>query len=145
LCAVRRLLFCLLSLLRRLYKMGFGLTIGFIGLHTIYSAYTLQLTTTESLLFFWRLRLQICNQSQSQSYFTTDDQSVSKSWFQGPWGFHDRIFISVVIYEYCLSITGAPSDERSGLSFIIVVVSPLIVNIYRFTCNVHVSYKYTYI
>jgi hypothetical protein len=37
----------------------------------------------------------------SQSYFTTDDQSVSKSWFQGPCGSHDRIFISVDIYEYC--------------------------------------------
>jgi hypothetical protein len=36
--------------------------------------------------------------SQSQSYFTTDDQSVSKSWFQGPWGSHDLIFISVDIY-----------------------------------------------
>jgi hypothetical protein len=42
-----------------------------------------------------------------------------------------------------LSITGAPSDERSGLSF--VIVRPLLVNIYRFTCNVHLSYKYTYI
>jgi hypothetical protein len=44
-----------------------------------------------------------------------------------------------------LSITGAPSDERSGLSFVIVIVLPLLVNIYRFTYNVHVSYKYTYI
>jgi hypothetical protein len=44
---------------------------------------------------------QLTGQSQSQSYVTTDDQSVSKSWFQGPWGSHDRIFISVDIYEYC--------------------------------------------
>jgi hypothetical protein len=34
---------------------------------------------------------------QSQSYVTTDDQSVSKSWFQGPSGSHDRIFISVFV------------------------------------------------
>jgi hypothetical protein len=26
----------------------------------------------------------VTSQSQSQSYFTTDDQSVRKSWFQGP-------------------------------------------------------------
>jgi hypothetical protein len=53
-------------------------------------------------LLLWRLfNPQLTrNQSQSQSYFTTDDQSVSKSWFQGPWGSHDRIFISVDIYEY---------------------------------------------
>jgi hypothetical protein len=41
-----------------------------------------------------------------------------------------------------LSIAGAPSDERSGLSFVIVIVHLLLVNIYKFTCNVHVSYKY---
>jgi hypothetical protein len=35
-------------------------------LHTIYSAYTLQLTTTESLLFLWRLRLQFCNHRCNQ-------------------------------------------------------------------------------
>jgi hypothetical protein len=33
--------------------------------------------------------------SQSQSHVTTDDQSVSKSWFQDPSGSHDRILISV--------------------------------------------------
>jgi hypothetical protein len=41
-----------------------------------------------------------------------------------------------------LSIACAPSDGRSGLSFVIVIVRPLLVNIYRFICNVHVSYKY---
>jgi hypothetical protein len=44
-----------------------------------------------------------------------------------------------------LSIARAPSDVRSGLSFVIVIVRPFLVNVYRFTCNVHVSYKYTYI
>jgi hypothetical protein len=35
---------------------------------------------------------------KSQSHVTTDDQSVSKSWFQGPSGSHDQILISVDIY-----------------------------------------------
>jgi hypothetical protein len=42
-------------------------------------------------------------------------------------------------------MSGAPSDERSGLSFVIVIIRQLLVNICRFTCNAHVSYKYTYI
>jgi hypothetical protein len=37
------------------------------------------------------------------------------------------IFTSIV-----LSIMGAPSDERSGLSFVLVIICPLLVNIYRF-------------
>jgi hypothetical protein len=44
-----------------------------------------------------------------------------------------------------LSIACAPSDERSGLSFVAVIVLPLLVNIYRFTCNAHVSDIYIYI
>jgi hypothetical protein len=40
------------------------------------------------------------SQSESESYVMTDDQPVSKSWFQGPCGSHDRIFISVDIYEF---------------------------------------------
>jgi hypothetical protein len=35
------------------------------------------------------------NALTSQSHVTTDDQAVSKSWFQGPSGIHDRILISV--------------------------------------------------
>jgi hypothetical protein len=46
--------------------------------------------------------------SQSQSFFTTDDQSVSKSWFQAPWGSHDLIFIYVDIYEYWFYRLRAP-------------------------------------
>jgi hypothetical protein len=38
-----------------------------------------------------------------------------------------------------LSMSGAHSDERSGLSSVLVTVRPLSVNIYRFTCNTHVS------
>jgi hypothetical protein len=40
---------------------------------------------------------------QSQSYVTTDDQTVSKSWFRGPSGSHDRILISgwhLLFYRY---------------------------------------------
>jgi hypothetical protein len=38
--------------------------------------------------------------SQSQSHVTTEDKSVSKSWFQGPFGSHDRTLISVDIYSF---------------------------------------------
>jgi hypothetical protein len=87
----------------------------------------------------------ILTQCQSQSHVTTDDQSVSKFWFQGPWGSHDRIFISVVIYEYCFIDYGRPPLTRGRVCHLSVILRPLLVNIYRFTCNVHVSYKYTYI
>jgi hypothetical protein len=53
-------------------------------------------------------------QSQSQSYFTTDDQSVRKSWFQGPLESHDLIFISVDIYEYCFIDYGRPLWREVG-------------------------------
>jgi hypothetical protein len=43
-----------------------------------------------------------------------------------------------------LSMSGAPSDERSGLSFVLVIVRPLLVNIYRFKCNAYVSDIYIY-
>jgi hypothetical protein len=39
-----------------------------------------------------------CRAKSIQSHVTTDDQSVSKSWFQGPSGSHDGILISVDIY-----------------------------------------------
>jgi hypothetical protein len=42
-------------------------------------------------------------------------------------------------------MSGVRSDESSGMSFVIVIVRPLLVNIYRFTCNVHVSDIYEYI
>jgi hypothetical protein len=53
----------------RLYKTGIGLTTGFIGSHTVthnYSVYASQLTTIESVLFHWRLRLQLCNHCCNQ-------------------------------------------------------------------------------
>jgi hypothetical protein len=54
------------------------------------------------------------NGPQSQSHFTTDDQSVSKSWFHGPWGSHDQILISVDIYEYCFIDYGCPLWQEVG-------------------------------
>jgi hypothetical protein len=40
-------------------------------------------------------------------------------------------------------MSSAPSDERSGLSFVLVIVRPFSVNKYRFTRNAHVSDIYT--
>jgi hypothetical protein len=34
-------------------------------------------------------------EAQSQSHITTDDQSVSASWFRAPSGAHDQILITV--------------------------------------------------
>jgi hypothetical protein len=56
-------------------------------------------------------------QTQSQSHVTTDDQSVSPSWCRGLSGSHDQILIFV---WHLLSIWGAPFDERSGQSFVLV-------------------------
>jgi hypothetical protein len=44
----------------------------------------------------------------------TTSQSVSKSWFQGPWGSHDLIFISVDIYECCFIDYGRPLWRKVG-------------------------------
>jgi hypothetical protein len=58
------------------------------------------------------------NQSQSQSYVTTDGQSASLSWCQAPiWGLGPDFY-------YCQTIAGllmwgALSDERTGLPFTI--------------------------
>jgi hypothetical protein len=53
---------------------------------------------------------------QSQSYVTTDRQSVSLSWNKAPiWGLKPYLY-------YCLTVAGllmwgVLSDERTGLSF----------------------------
>jgi hypothetical protein len=41
-------------------------------------------------------------------------------------------------------MSGAPSDKRSGLSFVIVI-RPLFVNIYRFTCNAQMAASLPYV
>jgi hypothetical protein len=38
---------------------------------------------------------QYQSQSQSQSHITTDDQSVSESWFRAQSGAHDQMLITV--------------------------------------------------
>jgi hypothetical protein len=77
------------------------------------------------------------NQSQSQSYVTTDGQSASLSWNKASiWGIRPEIY-------YCLTIAGllmwgALSDERTGLSFARVTVrsSKSVVSVHNlhFTC-----------
>jgi hypothetical protein len=57
--------------------------------------------------------------NSSQSHITTDDQSVSVSWFRVPSGAHDQMLIIVwqlLFFRY----RTPPSDERSGLSFVLV-------------------------
>jgi hypothetical protein len=124
-------------------------------LRTIYSVYTLQLSTTESLLFLWRLRLQLCNHRCNQLLWhplpsLTHPQAKSKSHYDRrpvsqcilvsspkSKSHYDRrpvgqcILVSSPIWgswpdiNYCLTVTvlsisGAPSGERSGLSFVLV-------------------------
>jgi hypothetical protein len=55
-------------------------------------------------------------QSQSQSHFTTDSQSVCLSWCRAPSGAHDQIFILNEITV--LYIWGALFDERPGLCLV---------------------------
>jgi hypothetical protein len=55
-------------------------------------------------------------QSQSQSYFTTDGQSVSMSWCRAQSGTFDQRFFFLKVSV--LSFGGALSDERSGLSLL---------------------------
>jgi hypothetical protein len=51
----------------------------------------------------------------------TDGQLVSLSWSWAPSGAHDQILLD----SYILSMSGAPSDEGTGLSFVIVLSSKL--------------------
>jgi hypothetical protein len=58
------------------------------------------------------------SQSQSQSYSTTDSQSVSMSWCRAQSGTFDQRDFFFVLEVTVLSFGGALSDERSGLSFV---------------------------
>jgi hypothetical protein len=128
-----------------------------------YSAYTLQLTTTESLLFLWRSRLQLLQSTLMASLAITHylittcwnctimavdaraiypgnrpqrkhrlqikvtlrpmtSRSVSLG-FEPHLGLMTRcelLFDSYCLTVTVLSISGAHSDERSGLSFVLV-------------------------
>jgi hypothetical protein len=59
---------------------------------------------------------------QSQSHITTDSQSASQSWCQAPSGAQDQIFVTVRHLRFS-SMWGALSDEATGLSFVVVIVS----------------------
>jgi hypothetical protein len=54
------------------------------------------------------------------------------------------LFLLTRVLFYRLRAPPLTRGRVCHLSFI-VIVRPLLVNIYRFTCNAHVSYKYTYI
>jgi hypothetical protein len=59
-------------------------------------------------------------QTQSQIYVTTDDQSASLSWNKAPiWGLQPDFYYCQTIAS--LLMWGALSDERTGLSFTIVL------------------------
>jgi hypothetical protein len=96
-----------------------------------------QLTLLDSRL---RLRGQV---KVKVTLRPTTSRSVSPG-FKAHEGLTTGYLFLLTFTSIVLSITGAPSDVRSGLSHVIVIVRPLLVNIYRITCNVHVSYKYTY-
>jgi hypothetical protein len=68
-----------------------------------------------SSVLFCPCTLNYC-QLQSQSHIATDGQSVSQSWYRAPPGAHDQIFIVVWHLRSCFC--GAPSVERTGLSFV---------------------------
>jgi hypothetical protein len=56
---------------------------------------------------------------KSQSYITTDSQSVSKSWCRAQSGTFDQRYFSFFFLKVSvLSYGDALSDERSGLSFV---------------------------
>jgi hypothetical protein len=71
----------------------------------------------------------------------TTSRSVSPG-FKAHEGLTTGYLFLLAFTNIVLSITGAPSDVRSGLAVVIVSVRPLLVNIYRFTCNAHVTYIY---
>jgi hypothetical protein len=57
---------------------------------------------------------------QSQSHITTDSQSASLSWCRTPSGAHDQKLDVLNLGSYSPVYVGALSDERFGLSFVIV-------------------------
>jgi hypothetical protein len=69
--------------------------------------------TLNSLELNWTLKWWL---PQSQSYVTTDSQSVSLSWYKAPmWGLRPDLYFCQTVAG--LLICGALSDERTGLSF----------------------------
>jgi hypothetical protein len=85
------------------FKAPVGLTIGYLFLLT-FTSIVLSITGAPSdersgLSFFIVIvRPLLVN---SQSHITTDDQSVSASWFRAPSGAHDQILITVWQLLFC--------------------------------------------
>jgi hypothetical protein len=65
--------------------------------------------------------LQLNYSSESVGYITTDGQSANMPWNKAHIWDHDQISISHTAAD--LLMWGALSDERTGLSFTIAVVS----------------------
>jgi hypothetical protein len=74
-------------------------------------------------------------ESQSQSHFTTDSQSVCLSWCRAPSGAHDQMFILVWKLQSCPY--GAPSLTRGRVCHLSVIVDSksllVYTNTYKFT------------
>jgi hypothetical protein len=62
------------------------------------------------------------NQSQNQSHITTDSQSASLSRCRTPSGAYEQKldYSDLILESYSPVYVGALSDERLGLSFVIV-------------------------
>jgi hypothetical protein len=89
--------------------------IGFIGtslqLQSIKTAHTLNKRLSDE-------SLTQLNESESESYVTTDGQSASLSWNKAPiWGLWSDLYYCQTVVG--LLMWGALSDERTGLSFTI--------------------------
>jgi hypothetical protein len=65
-------------------------------------------------------------ENSSQSHVTTNNQSVCKSWIRAPSGV-SWPDINFGLTFTGLPMSGAPSDERLGLSFVVVIIRPLLV------------------
>jgi hypothetical protein len=66
--------------------------------------------------------LLLMTDCQSQSYVTTDGQSVSLSWCQASiWGLRPDLYYCQIVAGFLMR--GALSDERTGLQFTIVAGS----------------------
>jgi hypothetical protein len=119
----------ILSRVQRLYKTGFGLTTGFIGSQSVtqlgYSVLhftthnnwvsslllktsdpTLQPLLQPTLMASLAITILVTRRNSvpywlSQSYFTTDDLSVSPSWCRAPSRAHDQILITIWHLLFC--------------------------------------------
>jgi hypothetical protein len=62
---------------------------------------TFQPTVSPSVSLGVEPHIGLMTRCQSQSHITTDDQSVSASWFRAPFGAHDQMLITVWQLLFC--------------------------------------------